>query len=34
VVYWSFGSTASYAASAAVILVPLALALTLPVPRK
>ena len=34
VVYWSFGSTVSYAAAAAVILVPLALALTLPAPRK
>ncbi len=33
-VYWSLGSTASYAAAAAVILVPLAMALALPSPRK
>jgi MFS family permease len=32
--YWRFGSTACYAAAAAVILVPLALALTLPPPRR
>ncbi|HQF39480.1 MAG TPA: MFS transporter [Opitutaceae bacterium] len=34
VLYWRFGSTACYAAAAAVILAPLALALTLPTPRK
>lgn len=34
VLYWRFGSTACYGSAAAVILVPLALALTLPTPRK
>jgi MFS family permease len=34
VVYWRFGSTACYAVSASIILVPLALALTLPAPQK
>ena len=33
-VYWRYGSTACYAVSAALLLAPLALALTLPAPRK